>query len=55
MTEISPLRWTIPLQEEWWSLAAAALVLVVVCPGENSKGHAVAGDMCVKPASVVTR
>ena len=55
MTEISPLRWTIPLQEEWWSLGAAALVVVVVCPGENSMGHAVADDLCVKPASVVTR
>ena len=53
--EISPLRWTIPLQEEWWSLGAAALVLVVVRSGENSMGHAVAGDLCVKPASVVTR
>ena len=55
MTFISPLRWTIPLQEEWWSLGAAALVLAVVRSGENSRGHAVADDLCVKPASVVTR
>ena len=55
MTEISPLSWTIPLQEEWWSLGAATLVLVVVPSGENSMGHADADDLFVKPASVVTQ